>query len=206
MPLLASRTVPKAYLLARLRWVDLGGMSLLGLSSLLYVGAGWSWRASWVFELLLIVLGLNSAALVLLRRSAGQARPWRLDRLLGQSIAFVLGAPWLLSSMANPRSSTIYQTETLTVTAKPHFSFSLQLNMNESYVGNDVSLFTRRLWLFEQKAGTFYQPPSTPAYAGALPDLATSAGWLKVRAVMDDTGRGLHLTDLNGHKLPIFFE
>lgn len=206
MCLSADQTLTKAHLLARLRWVDLGGMSLLVLSSLLYVGAGWSWRAPWGFELVLIVLGLNSVVLIWLRCQVGQARPWRLDRLLGQSIAFLLCAPWLLSSVPKPSTGTIYQTEKLTVTAKPHFSFSFQLNMNESYVGNDVSLFTRRLWVFEQKVGTFYQPPSTPPYAGTLPDLATSAGWYNIRAVLDATGRGVHITDLNGHEWSLTFE
>jgi hypothetical protein len=196
----------RAQFLTCLRWVDLGCLGLLGLSLLLYQGAGWSWRAPWGIEVLLLAWGLASVALVLLHRTTRPAQPRSMKRLLGQSIVFILCAPWLLSSVAKPSKGTVYQTPELTVTASPHFSFSFQLNMNESYVGNDVSVFRRRLWLFEQKAGTFYQSPTSPAYAGALPDLATAAGWLKVNTVAYDGEDGLHLTDFTGHDWRVSFE
>lgn len=197
--------VTSAQLLTYLHRVDRGCLGVLGLSLVLYLGAGWSWRASWVMEALLLAGGLASVALVLLHRATRPAKPRDTKRLLGQSIVFVLSAPWLLSSVATPGKGLIYRTEELTVTASPHFSFSFQVTMNESYVGNDVSVFQRRLWLFERKAGTFYQPPASPGYADALPDLATPAGWLRVNTVVNEAD-GLRLTDFTGHEWRVRFE
>lgn len=203
---LVQPALTSTQLLTYLHRVDLSCLGMLGLTLLLYLGASWSWREPWGIEVLLLAWGLASVALTLLHRTLRPAKPRSAKRLLGQSIIFVLSAPWLLSSVAKPSRGTIYQTQELTVTASPHFSFSFQLSMNESYVGNDVSVFRRRLWLFEQKAGTFYQPPASPGYADALPDLATTAGWLKVNAVVDDGGDGLRMTDFTGHEWRVRFE
>lgn len=207
MRALAYPAVTRAQLLTYLHRADLGCLGLLGLSLLLYLGAGWSWRAPWGIEVPLLAWGLTSVALILLYRATPQiAKPRSIKRLRGQSVVFVLCAPWLLSSVAKPSKGIVYQTPELTVTASPHFSFSLQLSVDESYVGHDVSVFRRRLGLFEQKAGTFYQPPVSPTYEGALPDLATAAGWLKVNTVAYDGGEGLDLTDFNGHDWHVRFE
>lgn len=203
MRTLSYPAVTRAQLLTCLHRVDLGCLGLLGLSLLLYLGAGWSWRAPWGIEVLLLAWGLASVALVLLHRTAQLAQPQGTKRLLGQSIVFILCAPWLLSSVTKPSRGIVYQTYGLTVIASPRFS--LRSNMNESYVGNDVSVFRRRFWLFDQKAGTFYQPTASPGYEGPLPNLATADGWLKVNTVVYDGEDGLHLTDISGHDWHVQF-